>query len=84
MPDRPWRPVADEDHRTKCRSYDGFFRCLVRGRHPEFLSAYLVRPFGFGQLGTPGLRPGWLWSSTRLRSTLASHSAAPHSQLMRR
>jgi hypothetical protein len=88
-PDRPWRPVADEDdgapyhrdygapwcadrashpqfqangypslnhHRTECRSYDGFFfGALSEDGRPGFLSAYLVRPFRFGQLGHAGV-----------------------------
>lgn len=88
-PDRPWRPVADEDdgapyhrdygapwcadrashpqfqedgypslnhHRTECRSYDGFsFGAVSEDGRPGFFSAYLVRPFRFGQLGHAGV-----------------------------
>ena len=38
-------------HRTECRSYDGFFGALSEDGRPGYLSAYLVRPFRFGQLG---------------------------------
>jgi hypothetical protein len=38
-------------HRTECRSYDGFFGALDDDGRPGYFSAYLVRPFRFGQLG---------------------------------
>ncbi len=38
-------------HRTECRSYDGFFGALSEDGRPGYFSAYLVRPFRFGQLG---------------------------------
>jgi hypothetical protein len=38
-------------HRTECRSYDGFFGALSDDGRPGYFSAYLVRPFRFGQLG---------------------------------
>ncbi len=38
-------------HRTECRSYDGWFGALSEDGQPGYLSAYLVRPFRFGQLG---------------------------------
>jgi hypothetical protein len=83
-PDRPWRPVVDDDsgapyqfdygapwcadraghpqfqddgypslnrHRTECRSYDGWFGALTDDGTAGYFSAYLVRPFRFGQLG---------------------------------
>lgn len=37
-------------HRTECRSYDGWFGALAENGRPGFLSAYLVRPFRFGQV----------------------------------
>jgi hypothetical protein len=41
-------------HRTECRSYDGFFGALSEDGRPGYFSAYLVRPFRFGQpLHTP-------------------------------
>ncbi|MEO6503408.1 MAG: hypothetical protein ABIQ09_16045 [Jatrophihabitantaceae bacterium] len=41
-------------HRTECRSYDGWFGALDDDGRPGFLSAYLMRPFRFGQLGHAG------------------------------
>jgi hypothetical protein len=38
-------------HRTECRSYDGWFGALSDEGRPGYFSAYLVRPFRFGQLG---------------------------------
>ena len=38
-------------HHTECRSYDGFFGALDDTGRPGYFSAYLVRPFRFGQLG---------------------------------
>lgn len=38
-------------HRTECRSYDGWFGALSDEGGPGYFSAYLVRPFRFGQLG---------------------------------
>jgi hypothetical protein len=38
-------------HRTECRSYDGFFGALDDDGRPGYFSAYLMRPFRFGQLG---------------------------------
>jgi len=38
-------------HRSECRSYDGFFGALADDGQPGYFSAYLVRPFRFGQLG---------------------------------
>ena len=40
-------------HRTECRSYGGWFRARSEDGRPGFLSAYLVRPFRFGQVGYP-------------------------------
>jgi len=36
-------------HRTECRSYDGFYGALNDEGRPGYFSAYLVRPFRFGQ-----------------------------------
>jgi hypothetical protein len=54
--DRSGHPQFQEDgypslnhHRTECRSYDGWFGALADDGRPGFLSAYLVRPFRFGQ-----------------------------------
>jgi hypothetical protein len=56
--DRAGHPQFQDDgypslnhHRTECRSYDGWFGALFEDGRPGFLSAYLVRPFRFGQLG---------------------------------
>ncbi|HST81405.1 MAG TPA: hypothetical protein VLL08_06675 [Kineosporiaceae bacterium] len=38
-------------HRTECRSYDGFFGALDDAGRPGYFSAYLMRPFRFGQPG---------------------------------
>jgi hypothetical protein len=38
-------------HRTECRSYDGFFGALSEDGRPGYFSAYLMRPFRFGQIG---------------------------------
>ncbi len=38
-------------HRTECRSYDGWFGALSEDGTPGYFSAYLMRPFRFGQLG---------------------------------
>lgn len=38
-------------HRTECRSYDEFFGALSEDGRPGYFSAYLMRPFRFGQLG---------------------------------
>lgn len=40
-------------HRTECRSYDGFFGAMSDDGQLGYFSAYLVRPFRFGQLGQP-------------------------------
>lgn len=40
-------------HRSECRSYDGFFGALNDEGRPGYFSAYLVRPFRFGQLAAP-------------------------------
>ena len=40
-------------HHTECRSYDGWFGALSDEGRPGYFSAYLVRPFRFGQLATP-------------------------------
>src|ERR1700712_85878 len=54
--DRAGHPQFQDDgypslnhHRTECRSYDGWFGALDDDGRPGFLSAYLVRPFRFGQ-----------------------------------
>lgn len=56
--ERAGHPQFQEDgypslnhHRTECRSYDGWFGATSEDGRPGFLSAYLVRPFRFGQLG---------------------------------
>jgi hypothetical protein len=56
--DRAGHPQFQEDgypslnhHRTECRSYDGWFGALNEDGQPGYLSAYLMRPFRFGQLG---------------------------------
>ena len=56
--DRAGHPQFQDDgypslnhHRTECRSYDGWFGALAEDGRPGFLSAYLVRPFRFGQIG---------------------------------
>ena len=36
-------------HRTECRSYDCFFGALSEDGRPGYFSAYLIRPFRFGQ-----------------------------------
>ncbi|MBV9823801.1 MAG: hypothetical protein JO144_16345 [Actinobacteria bacterium] len=36
-------------HRTECRSYDGFYGALNDEGRAGYFSAYLVRPFRFGQ-----------------------------------
>jgi hypothetical protein len=38
-------------HRTECRSYEAFHRALSEDGRPGYFSAYLMRPFRFGQLG---------------------------------
>jgi hypothetical protein len=42
---------SQNHHRTECRSYDGFFGALSEDGQPGYFSAYLMRPFRFGQLG---------------------------------
>jgi len=56
--DRAGHPQFQDDgypslnhHRTECRSYDGWFGALNADGQPGYFSAYLMRPFRFGQLG---------------------------------
>jgi hypothetical protein len=58
--DRAGHPQFQDDgypslnhHRTECRSYDGWFGALSDEGRPGYFSAYLVRPFRFGQLAAP-------------------------------
>lgn len=81
--DRTGHPPFQDDgypslnhHRTECRSYDGWFGALAEDGTPGYFSAYLVRPFRFGQERDSTVDElGWLSSSTRQR-TAASCSGA--------
>jgi hypothetical protein len=57
--DRAGHPQFQDDgypslnhHQTECRSYDGWFGALNDEGRPGYLSAYLMRPFRFGQQRT--------------------------------